>query len=174
MQNKTKRLATNAMLSALCAVLGFIALDFNVLKITLESFPVNMGALLFGPVDGAVIAFIGSFIYQLLKYGVSATTALWIAPGVISAVLSGWYAKKKDYQLTKMQMVVAVLLAELVVTVLNTGVMYIDAKMYGYYFPGFITGSLIPRLAICVGKGIVYGVILHPMLDSIKKALKLS
>lgn len=174
MQNQTKKMATNAMLAALCAVLGFISLDFNVLKITLESFPVNMGALLFGPLDGAVIAFIGSFIYQLLKYGVSATTALWIAPGVISAVLLGWYAKKHDFRLTKTQMVVAVLLAELVVTVLNTGVMYIDAKMYGYYFPGFITGSLIPRLAICVGKGIVYGVILHPMLDSIKKALKLS
>ena len=173
MQNKTKRMATNAMLAALCAVLGFVAIDMWTMKITLESFPVNMGALLFGPVDGAIIAAIGSAIYQLLKYGVSATTLLWIAPGVISAVCLGLYAKKHGFKLTRMQMIVAVLLAELLITVLNTGVIYIDSKMFGYYFPGYISMNLIPRLALCIGKGIVYGVVLHPMLESIKKAIKL-
>jgi len=161
------------MLAALCAVLGFIAIDMWTMKITLESFPVNMGALLFGPVDGAIIALIGSFIYQLLKYGLSATTLLWIAPGVISAILLGLYAKKKDFKLTKTQMIVAVLLAELVTTALNTGVIYIDSNFYGYYFPGYITMNLVPRLAICIGKGIVYGAVLHPMLESIKRAIKL-
>ncbi|MBQ5672382.1 MAG: ECF transporter S component, partial [Oscillospiraceae bacterium] len=100
MQNQTKKMATNAMLSALCAVLGFIAIDMWTMKITLESFPVNMGALLFGPVDGAIIAFLGSSIYQILKYGFSATTLLWILPGVISAFLLGLYAKKKEFHLT--------------------------------------------------------------------------
>jgi len=161
------------MLAALCAVLGFIAIDMWTMKITLESFPVNMGALLFGPVDGAIIAFLGSFIYQILKYGISVTTLLWILPGVISAFLLGLYARKKDFRLSKMQMLVAVLLAELVITVLNTGVIYIDSNIYGYYFPGYITMNLVPRLAICVGKGIVYGVVLHPMLETMKKQLKL-
>jgi len=172
MQNQTKKMATNAMLAALCAVLGFIAIDMWTMKITLESFPVNLGALLFGPVDGAVIALLGSFIYQLLKYGFSATTLLWILPGVISGFLLGLYAKKKDFKLTKGQMIVAVLLAELVTTVLNTGVIYIDSNMYGYYFPGYISMNLVPRLAICIGKGIVYGVVLHPLLETVKKQLK--
>jgi len=70
-------------------------------------------------------------------------------------------------------MLVAVLLAELVITVLNTGVIYIDSNIYGYYFPGYITMNLVPRLAICVGKGIVYGAVLHPMLETMKKQLKL-
>lgn len=174
MQNKTKRMATNAMLAALCAVLGFIAIDMWTMKITLESFPVNMGALLFGPVDGAIIAFLGSFIYQILKYGFSATTLLWILPGVISAGLLGWYAKKKAFNLSKRQMLVAVLLAELVITLLNTGVIYIDSNFYGYYFPGYISMNLVPRLAICIGKGIVYGVVLHPVLETLKKQLKLN
>lgn len=166
-------MATNAMLAALCAVLGFIAIDMWTMKITLESFPVNLGALLFGPVDGAVIALLGSFIYQMLRYGFSATTLLWIAPGVISAALLGWYAKKKDFALSRPQMIVAVLVAELVVTILNTGVIYIDSNMYGYYFPGYITLNLIPRFAICIGKGIVYGAVLHPMVAAVKKAIKL-
>lgn len=174
MQNQTKKMATNAMLAALCAVLGFIAIDLWTMKITLESFPVNLGALLFGPVDGAVIALLGSFIYQLLKYGFSATTLLWILPGVISAVLLGGYAKKHNFKLSKKQMIVAVLLAELVTTVLNTGVIYIDSNMYGYYFPGYISMNLIPRLAICIGKGIVYGAVLHPIVETLKKQLKLN
>lgn len=173
MQNQTKKMATNAMLSALCAVLGFIAIDMWTMKITLESFPVNMGALLFGPVDGAIIAFLGSSIYQILKYGFSATTLLWILPGVISAFLLGLYAKKKEFHLTKKQMLVAVLLAELLITGLNTGVIYIDSKMYGYYFPGYISMNLVPRLAICIGKGIVYGTVLHPMLETLRKQLKI-
>ena len=173
MQNQTKKMATNAMLSALCAVLGFIAIDMWTMKITLESFPVNMGALLFGPVDGAIIAFLGSSIYQILKYGFSATTLLWILPGVISAFLLGLYAKKKEFHLTKKQMLEAVLLAELLITGLNTGVIYIDSKMYGYYFPGYISMNLVPRLAICIGKGIVYGTVLHPMLETLRKQLKI-
>ena len=174
MQNQTKKMATNAMLAALCAVLGFVSIDMGNLKITLESFPVNLGALLFGPVDGAVIAFLGSFIYQMLKYGFSVTTLLWIAPGVISAVLLGWYAKTKDFRLTRRQMILAVLIAELVVTTLNTGVMYIDSKIYGYYSFVYIFGTIVPRFALCIGKGIVYGAVLYPLMESIKKSLKLS
>lgn len=174
MQNQTKKMATNAMLAALCAVLGFVSIDMGNLKITLESFPVNLGALLFGPVDGAVVAFLGSFIYQLLKYGFSVTTLLWIAPGVVSAVLLGWYAKKHDFCLTRTQMVIAVLAAELVVTILNTGVMYIDSKIYGYYSFVYIFGTIVPRFALCIGKGVVYGAVLHPLLETIKRTIKLS
>ena len=174
MQNQTKKMATNAMLAALCAVLGFVSIDMGNLKITLESFPVNLGALLFGPVDGMVIAFLGSFIYQILKYGFSVTTPLWILPGVVSAALLGGYAKKKEFGLTRKQVIIAVLIAELVVTILNTGVMYIDSKIYGYYSFVYIFGTIVPRFAICIGKGVVYGAVLHPLMETVKKAIKLN
>lgn len=174
MQNQTKKMATNAMLAALCAVLGFVSIDMGNLKITLESFPVNLGALLFGPVDGMVIAFLGSFIYQILKYGFSVTTLLWILPGVVSAALLGGYAKKKEFGLTRKQVIIAVLIAELVVTILNTGVMYIDSKIYGYYSFVYIFGTIVPRFAICIGKGVVYGAVLHPLMETVKKAIKLN
>lgn len=174
MQNQTKKMATNAMLAALCAVLGFVSIDMGNLKITLESFPVNLGALLFGPVDGMVIAFLGSFIYQILKYGFSVTTLLWILPGVVSAALLGGYAKKKEFGLTRKQVIIAVLIAELVVTILNTDVMYIDSKIYGYYSFVYIFGTIVPRFAICIGKGVVYGAVLHPLMETVKKAIKLN
>jgi uncharacterized membrane protein len=52
---KTKQLVINAMLAAMCAALGALALDMTSIKVTFESLPILLGALLFGPVSGAAI-----------------------------------------------------------------------------------------------------------------------
>ena len=52
---KTKQLTLDAMLAAMCAVLGYVALDMGNIKITFESLPILLGAMLFGPVDGMLI-----------------------------------------------------------------------------------------------------------------------
>ena len=59
---KTVRLTTNAMMAAMCAVLGYVALDLGNIKITFESLPVLLAALMFGPVDGMLVGGIGLFI----------------------------------------------------------------------------------------------------------------
>ena len=56
------------MLCAMCAVLGYVALDLGSIKLTFESLPVLLGALLFGPVDGMFIGGIGTLLYQLVRY----------------------------------------------------------------------------------------------------------
>lgn len=66
---KTRKLALNAVLAAMCAALGALALDLNSIKITFESFPILLGALLFGPLDGLAVGFVGTLLYQLLRYG---------------------------------------------------------------------------------------------------------
>ena len=81
----TRQMAADSMLAAMCAVLGAVALDVGNLKITLESVPIIVGALLFGSLDGAAIGFVGTLVYQLLRYGVSVTTLLWILPYVVCA-----------------------------------------------------------------------------------------
>lgn len=168
-KNKTRQLTIDAMLAAMCAVLGYLAIDVTSLKITFESVPVLIGALLFGPVDGAMIGLIGTLIYQLLKYGVSATTVLWIAPYVLCGLIVGAFAKLRRFQFSQTQMLVLVVLAELMVTVLNTGVIYVDSKLYGYYYPAIITGNLALRLVICVGKAVAYALVLPPLLKILRK-----
>ena len=67
--NKTSRLATNAMLAALCAVLSYVSIDIgNSMRITLESFPIALGAMLLGPLDGAAIAFVVSFAVSFVLF----------------------------------------------------------------------------------------------------------
>ena len=89
----TRKLAADAVLAAMCAVLGALSLDFGNLKITFESLPVLLAALAFGPLDGLAVGGIGTLIYQLLRYGVSVTTPLWILPYALCGLLVGLYAK---------------------------------------------------------------------------------
>ena len=169
--NKTSRLATNAMLAALCAVLRYVSIDIgNSMRITLESFPIALGAMLLGPLDGAAIAFVGNLIYQLLRHGITATTLLWIAPYVIAALLIGWAAKASGFQMSRTKTVAVMLIAELLITALNTGALFIDSKIYGYY-GAYLFALTIPRLALALAKGIVFGAILPPLTGAIKKAL---
>lgn len=171
MTKNTKQLTINAMMTAMCAVLGYISLDMGNLKVTFESLPILISALLFGPVDGMIVGGMGTLIYQLLKYGVSATTLLWMAPYIICGLIAGFYAKKKNFSLTNGQIMMIVVLNELLITALNTGVLYIDSKLYGYYSAAFIFGSLVPRIAICVGKAVAFGLVLPALTKAVRRQL---
>ncbi len=166
---KAKQMATDSMLAAMCAVLGAVSIDLGNLKVTLESVPIIVGALLFGPLDGAMIGFVGTFVYQVLRYGFSVTTFLWMLPYVVCGIIVGAYAKKRGFELDLKRTVFIVVLAELVVTTLNTGVMYIDSKIYGYYSAAYIFGSLVLRYIICVGKAVVTGAVMPPLISTLKK-----
>ena len=171
---KVRQLTTDAMLAAACAVLGYIAIDMGNIKITFESFPILLGALLFGWIDGAIIGGIGTFIYQMLRYGFSVTTPLWILPYVLCGLIAGLWAKKKNFSFTQKQLMVCVVLNELLITVLNTGVLYIDSKVYGYYNPVYIFGATGVRLAVCIVKAVVFAIALFLVLDPVRKAIRRS
>lgn len=168
---KTKRLTIDAMLSAMCAVLGYVAIDMGAIKITFESFPVLLGALMFGPADGAVIGCLGTLVYQLLRYGVSATTLLWMLPYIIMGFLCGLYAKKKSYRMSVRQTVVITVISGLLVTLMNTGVIYLDSRLYGYYYPGIVAVMLVPRILTSIGESAVFGLALPPVMKSVRKVI---
>ena len=170
---KTRQLVMDAMLAAVCFVLANLALNFGNLKFTFEGLPVHIGALLFGPIDGMVIGGIGTLLYQMLSYGITATTALWILPYVVCGLFVGWCAKREAYSLSARQTIAVVVIGELLITLLNTFALYVDSHIYGYYTPTFITGVLGLRLVICVVKAVAYGVILPSVLAPIRRVFHL-
>lgn len=167
----TKKLAVNALLAAMCAVLGAISLDLGNLKLTFESLPVLVAALLFGPIDGLAVGGIGTLLYQVLRYGVSATTALWILPYILCGLFTGLYAKKRGYTLSTRQMAFIMFTMSIMIFVLNTLVLYIDSKVYGYYSAVFIFGSMVPRVLICLAKAAVFTAIMPPLLRAARRGL---
>lgn len=165
----TFQLTVDAMLAAMVALLGYISIDVTVFKITFESLPIFIGAFLLGPIDGMLIGGIGTLIYQLLRYGFAYTTVLWMIPYILAGLICGLVAKKNDFNLSKVKLIVVTLLTELLISVLNTGVIYLDSKINHYYYAGIILGSLALRLCVAVAKGIVFGAIMPYLLTAIKK-----
>ncbi len=157
----------NALLAAMVAVLGYLAISTGNFKITFETLPILVAALLLGHVSSFSVAAIGTFIYQLLKFGLMPTTPMWMIPYIAMALVVGIYAKSKDFKLSQKQTVFIVVLGEFLVTLLNTGALYVDSHIYGYYYPTFITGMLIPRLVVCFAKGLAFAFLLPPLIKKL-------
>lgn len=153
---KTKKLVMNALLIAMHVVLCYFQLNFGNMKINFAGLPIIVGALLFGPVSGMSIGLIGSFMNQMLTYGITATTVLWILPAGTRGLLIGLYAKKKNYKLSTAQMTGIVMLTAFLVTIMNTATMYIDSKIYGYYSFAYVFGAVIPRFIMAIITSIAY------------------
>ncbi|MBQ7602485.1 MAG: ECF transporter S component, partial [Lachnospiraceae bacterium] len=68
------RITYDGLLAALCAVLGSVAaIDIGIAKLTFENVPVVIAGLLFGPVDGMLVGFVGIFLSQVIRYGIDAS-----------------------------------------------------------------------------------------------------
>ena len=79
---------------------------------------------------------------------------------------------RHGYDCTPRQLALLAVLGELGITVLNTGSLYLDSLIYGYYSPVFVFGTLPLRLAICAGKGIVLALLLPTLLRVTRRALQ--
>ena len=168
-----RQLALNAVLAAVCTMLAGLSLKIGGnLKISFESLPVHIGALLFGPVDGMLIGGIGTFIYQVLLsgYGISATTVLWILPYVSCGLMDGLCAARMGRG--RGGVFFMLLLSELCITLLNTFALYVDSKIYAYYSQAFVFGTLALRLFLCLVRALVYTALMPPLLGSLKKVLR--
>lgn len=174
MIKRTRMLTTSALLAALVVIFGQFSLRIgNSFKFTLDEIPIYIGALLLGPVCGTAVGGIGTLISQLLDYGFSPTTPMWMLPNIITGLLAGLYAKKQNFKLSKKQAIFILLFCNLVSTTLNTLFIYIDAHIYGYYTPALILGMLIPRYLLSIAKGVVYALVLPPLVERLRTALKM-
>lgn len=169
---KTKQLATDAVLAAMCAILGAVSLDFGNLKISFESLPVLMAALMFGPWDGFAVGGVGTLIYQLLRYGVSVTTPLWMLPYALCGLMAGYYARREGFNLNQRQISAAVFASCAVIFLLNTAVMYIDSKVYGYYSFAYIFGTILPRIAVFLIKSAAFSAVMPMLIRAVKRVVR--
>ena len=124
------RITYDGLLAALCAVLGSVAaIDIGIAKLTFENVPVVIAGLMFGPVDGMLVGFVGIFMSQLLRYGLDASTMLWVAPYGLSGLVVGLGALICRFRPKFWQLLVILIVDAIVVTGTNTVGLYI----YYYY-----------------------------------------
>ena len=106
----TRKMVTIAMLTAVYVVLNFAGtVRLGWINISVASLPVIVGAMLYGPVGGLLVGLLGAFMGQLLTYGVTATTILWILPQAARGLLVGVYAKHCGYKFSSGQLTLALI-----------------------------------------------------------------
>ena len=169
----TRKLVAIALLTAVYVVLSIVGtLNLWWIRISVDSLPIILGALLYGPAGGLLVGLLGSFMNQLLTYGVTATTLLWVLPAAVRGLLIGLYAKRCGYALSRAQTVGVLAVTALIVTALNTGAMYLDSVIYGYYSYLYVFGGLVIRVISGVATAVVMAFVAPPVIDLLKRSLR--
>lgn len=166
----TRQMVFDALLIAAHYVLSLFSLSAGPMKFTLEGFPILLGALLFGPVDGAVIGFLGAFLAQILgPYGFMPTTLLWVLPHFARGLVAGLYAKARGFSLERGRMVFLMELCAVLTTVLNTFALLVDSRIGGYYSYQMVFGSLLWRFLTGMVLALIYAAVLPALVMALKR-----
>lgn len=173
-----KRLATDAVLIAMYFALSLLSVEIAGVKITFASLPTIICAMLFGPVDGFLVGFLGAFLEQMLRYGFTATTLLWVLPPAIRGLFIGLCALllrkhvSVDAVLNRRPFGYAVtcVLSGMIVSTLNTLVFYVDAKMFHYYTYAMVFGVFWVRLLSGIISSLLMAIVAVPVIAALRKA----
>lgn len=167
-----KKLVMIAMLTAvyvLLCLVGTIRLWW--MNVSVATLPLILAAMLYGPAGGTFVGLLGSFLEQLLNYGLMATTPLWLVPNTVRGLLLGIYFKKKGDRLSRVQLIAALSVAALVVTALNTVVMYLDSIIQGYYSYAYVFGGAVTRVIAGIVTALVMSFVAPPVVKLLDKTM---
>ena len=117
-----------------------------------------------------IAVLLGAFFAQLLSYGLSVTTVLWILPAAFRGFFVGSFAKLLGEKFKGKVMLFVIVASSLLVTALNTGVMAADALIYGYYSHAYVFGALIFRIISGVITAVLYTVVVPELLKYLRQA----
>ncbi len=174
-----RRIAIDAVLIAMFFGLSLLSVQLGGIKITFASLPTIICAMLFGPIDGFLVGFLGAFLEQMLKFGFTATTMLWILPPAIRGLFIGLCAVllRKHMSVdsilqTKRPYVYFIfcILSGIIVSTLNTLVFYVDAKIYHYYEYHMIFGVFWIRIASGIVSSLLMALVALPVVAALKRA----
>lgn len=174
-----KRLATDGILIAIFFALTFFSVTIGGVKITFDSLPVVLCAMLFGPIDAFLVGFLGAFLEQMMHFGFTATTLLWVIPPAMRGLVLGLAVKafKKSMDLETILhqkkpylYFVCCCVAGVVTSCLNTLVYYIDSTLYGYYSYALIFGVFGVRILSGIAASILTAIVALPILVALRKA----
>ena len=171
-----KKICLSAVMAALYVGLDFLAVSVSApfggsMKLSVSGLPVIIISAFFGPIWGALTGFVGAFLGQLITYGLAPTTLLWVLPAVARGIVFGLLFKAFKQSLKSHILCVKTIISALVVTAINTIVLWLDRLIYSY--PAAVLGiALINRVIAAVITSVVFALILPPILKAIKKIIK--
>ena len=171
-----KMLCLSAVMAALYVGLDYLAVTMSApfggtLKLSLSGIAVIVIAAYCGPVWGAATGFVGALIGQMLTYGFTATTLLWVMPAVFRGLVFGLLFIVIKRRVDFLWLLIPTLVSAAVVTAVNTLVMYIDARIYHY--PVALFGmNLVTRLIAAAVTSVIFALMLPELLKTVKRVIR--
>ena len=175
----TRRLALNAVMVAMYFALSMLAIPMGGLKLTFEHLPIIITALLFGPLDALIVGALGELINQMMTFGFTPTTILWMTPAMFRGLSMGLCARFLSKhvglnavieQKLPVAFVVACVISGLICSLLNTFTLYVDSKMFGYYSYAMVFGVFWVRMAASAVSSVLMSIAGKPVVVALRKA----
>lgn len=152
----------------------FVAIRIGTWQVSFGSLPVVIAALLFGPADAFLVAAIGEFLKQLLTYGFTATTVLYLIPPALRGAVIGFVAVrlwKKGLRLEDRRWLCypVCVCAAVVTTFGNTMVNWADSLIYGYYTFAYVFGNAVVRFITGMVNSAVIATVAIPLVKMLRR-----
>ncbi len=179
-QTKTKtnrvvlRITMVGMLAAVYYVLSLLTIPAGpFLQFSVDSLPIIVGGMLFGPIDGMLVGGIGESLNQLIGGGkLDVTTPLWIIPPVVRGLIVGLFlnSRKKTPGIIKSSVVIT--LSSIVHTALNSVAILISFIISSESYDVFEIFGLtsIGKWLGCIITAVFYCVTAIPLVKSLKES----
>lgn len=173
-----KRIAIDAVLIALYFGLSWAAVEIGGVKLTFVGLASIIAAMVYGPLDGFLVGLLGAFCEQMLKYGFTATTLLWLLGPAMRGLIVGCaklifkqsMSTEKLLKSRRPFVFFAVsIVAGLVVSALNTAAFYVDAKLFHYYTYELIFGVFWLRLLLGAASSLSMALVTLPILAGVQQ-----
>lgn len=163
------RITITALCLALYVVLSSFCPETLFFKITFDSIPLIFIAIVSGPIDGILVAVCGCVINDAITGYLNFMTPVWMIPAIARAAIIGLIFLKKDILKHKTLWIIAVIATALLVTGINTGVMFLDGYVWGYSveFTGLL---LIIRISAGLITSILNIFLIPVLVEALKKA----
>ncbi len=172
------RITTDACMIALFVVLSrYVTIPIGNVKITVAALPIILVAFVYGMKDTIIVSVLAEFLSQVLGYGLMPTTPLWMIPGVVRGVLLCLFisARRKKVGSVKNFKIptyaVMIFVTCIIVLLLNTGVIALDAIIYHYYSKAYVFGDLFFRFIAMCASAVIYTVVTKAVVDAMPREL---
>ena len=172
-----KRIAIDAVLIAIYFGLSWASVEIGGIKLTFVGLASIIAAMVYGPIDGFLVGFFGAFCEQMLKYGFTATTLLWLLGPAMRGLVVGCAKLIFKRSMSTENLLrnhrpyvffAVSIFAGLVVSVLNTTAFYVDAKMFHYYTYELIFGVFWLRLLLAAASSLLMALVTLPVLAGVQ------
>ena len=171
---RTRRIALDGMLAAVYFALTLLTVTTGSLKFTFASLAFVMAALLFGPLDAMAVALVGELLYQVILYGITATTPIWLVPPVLHALRLGLFAhfmgnRQRPLENRPAAWYFACVDCGIVNAVFNTAALYFDSVIYKYYQFHLVFGLALVRAGVAIATAVVVATVSIPLARALRK-----